>query len=136
MRLFIALDIDESIRERIARFLDSVRGFAPDARWVRPESLHITLKFIGEQPEAKIAGIGRALEAIKSAAIEINCRGYGFFPGAHAPRIFWIGVQAGPELADLAETIDETLLQLDIPKEEHAYSPHLTLARAGDSRSS
>ena len=49
MRLFVALDIDDAIRDRIARFLDGVRGFAPDARWVRPESLHVTLKFIGEQ---------------------------------------------------------------------------------------
>ena len=51
MRLFVALDIDDSIRGRIARFLDGVRGFAPDARWVRPESLHVTLKFIGEKPD-------------------------------------------------------------------------------------
>ena len=50
MRLFIALDIADDIRERIARFMDGVREFAPDARWVRPESLHVTLKFIGEQP--------------------------------------------------------------------------------------
>jgi 2'-5' RNA ligase len=50
VRLFIALDLDETIRERIARFMDGVRGFAPDARWVHPESLHVTLKFIGESP--------------------------------------------------------------------------------------
>jgi 2'-5' RNA ligase len=47
MRLFVALDIDDNLRGRIARFLDGVRGFAPDARWARPESLHVTLKFIG-----------------------------------------------------------------------------------------
>ncbi len=51
MRLFVALDLDDAIRNRIARFLDGVRAFAPDARWVQPESLHITLKFIGEQSE-------------------------------------------------------------------------------------
>ena len=50
MRIFIALDIDDSIRERIKRFMEGVRGFDPEARWVRPESLHITLKFIGEKP--------------------------------------------------------------------------------------
>ena len=54
MRLFVALDIDDAIRGRIARFLDGVRGFAPDARWVRPESLHVTLKFIGEKPEEEV----------------------------------------------------------------------------------
>jgi len=47
MRIFIALDLDDPIRERIDRFIEGVRGFAPDARWVLPESLHITLKFIG-----------------------------------------------------------------------------------------
>ena len=51
MRLFVALDIDEAIRRRIARFIDGVSGFAPDARWAKPESLHVTLKFIGESPE-------------------------------------------------------------------------------------
>ena len=52
MRLFVALDIDEEIRHRIARFIDGIEGFAPEARWVTPESLHVTLKFIGEQPDA------------------------------------------------------------------------------------
>ncbi len=61
MRLFVALDIDDAIRSRIARFLDGVRGFAPDARWARPESLHVTLKFIGEKPEGEIDNIERAL---------------------------------------------------------------------------
>ena len=61
MRLFIALDIDDAIRERIARFMDGVRGFAPDARWMHPESLHVTLKFIGEQPESAVDPIKHAL---------------------------------------------------------------------------
>jgi len=51
MRLFIALDLDNPIRERISRFVEGVQNFAPDARWVKPESLHVTLKFIGEQPD-------------------------------------------------------------------------------------
>jgi len=50
MRIFVALDIDDAIRDRISRFMDGLRGFAPDARWVRPESLHVTLKFVGEKP--------------------------------------------------------------------------------------
>ena len=49
MRVFVALDIDDAIRQRLQLFLDGVRGFAPDARWVRPESMHVTLKFIGEK---------------------------------------------------------------------------------------
>ena len=49
MRIFVALDIDDAIRARLEQFLDGVRGFAPEARWVRPESMHVTLKFIGEK---------------------------------------------------------------------------------------
>ncbi len=130
MRLFVALDITDDIRERIARFLDGVREFAPDARWVRPESLHITLKFIGEKPDAFVDQIKKALSSIEAAAIEMNFGGCGFFPTAKAPRVFWIGVEAGPNLNALVGLADEKLAQVGIPKETHAYSPHLTLARA------
>jgi 2'-5' RNA ligase len=131
MRLFVALDIDDDVRGRIARFLDGVRGFAPDARWVRPESLHVTLKFIGEQPEDKVGQITRSLETTEASSVELNFRGYGFFPGARAPRVFWVGIDGGPKLTSLAAVVDEKLVALDIPKEEHAYNAHLTLARGG-----
>ncbi|MHB8217210.1 MAG: RNA 2',3'-cyclic phosphodiesterase [Candidatus Sulfotelmatobacter sp.] len=130
MRLFVALDIDESIRGRIARFLDGVRGFAPDARWVRPESLHVTLKFIGEQSEDKVEDIKRALQTITANMFEMHIRGYGFFPSPGKPRVFWMGIDAGTEPASLAEIVDEKLAALGIPKEEHVFNPHVTLARA------
>src|SRR5690242_7084809 len=98
MRIFIALDIDAVIRERIQRFMDGVRGFAPDARWVRPDSLHVTLKFIGEKPPDKVSKIQEVLAAVKGVPIEINFRAHGFFPTATSARVFWIGVVAGPEL--------------------------------------
>ncbi len=129
MRLFIALDIDDAIRTHISRFIDGVSGFAPEARWVKPESLHVTLKFIGEQPEPIVEQIKNALSAVKAAPMPIRFQGYGFFPTAKSPRVFWIGMEAGPELAVLAAAIDETTATLGIPKEDRAYSPHLTLAR-------
>jgi 2'-5' RNA ligase len=136
MRLFVALDIDEDVRSRIARFLDGVRGFAPEARWVRPESLHVTLKFIGEKSDDEVEKIKRGLEAISADAFEMNIRGYGFFPGARAPRVFWVGIEAGARLSSLAALVDGKLATINIPKEEHAFNPHLTLARAaGESRS-
>jgi 2'-5' RNA ligase len=135
MRLFVALDIDDLIRARVARFLDGLRGFESDAHWVRPESLHITLKFIGEQSEDKLENIQRALGTVTANRFEMNIRGYGFFPEVHKPRLFWIGIEAGAELALLASTIDEKLAAFGIPKEEHAFSPHLTLARGGRSGS-
>jgi 2'-5' RNA ligase len=129
MRLFIGLDIDDGIRERIARFMDGVDEFAPDARWMKPESLHVTLKFIGEQPESAVEQIEPALSSIMASALEIHFRGYGFFPTAKSPRVFWIGIETGSQLAALAQAIDDQLALLKIPKEDRALSPHLTLAR-------
>jgi RNA 2',3'-cyclic 3'-phosphodiesterase len=134
MRLFVALEIENEIRTRISRFLDGIRGFAPEVRWVRPESLHVTLKFIGETDEKNFEEIKNHLSGIRSPALNLNFRGYGFFPTAQRPRVFWIGVECGPTLATLASAVDETLAVLNIPREEHAFNPHLTLARAGGSR--
>src|SRR6266850_816330 len=131
MRIFIGIDLDDEIRTKIARFLEGVRGFAPDARWVRPESLHITLKFIGEQKPEQVTAITERLQLVESEGAEIRFAGYGFFPTAKAPRVFWIGIQAGPELVDLASGIDSALAELQIPREERPFSPHLTLARGG-----
>ena len=131
MRLFVALDVDDDIRKRIERFLDGVRGFAPDLRWVRAESLHVTLKFIGEQSESQIEAIQRALDGIEADHLELNFRGYGFFPTASTPRVFWVGIEGDSKLASLAATVDRRLISLKIQKEEHSYSPHLTLARGG-----
>ena len=131
MRIFIGIDLDPEVRGRIARFLEGVQGFAPDARWVRPESLHITLKFIGEQPPERVEAISERLRRVEGSAFEVRSGGYGFFPTAKAPRVFWIGIQAGPRLAELAERIDMAVAELGIPREDRAFSPHLTLARAG-----
>ena len=131
MRLFVALDIDDSIRQRIAHFLKGVRGFAPAARWVKGESLHVTLKFIGEKAESEVQKIEQALATISADSFELSFRDYGFFPEAKAPRVFWIGSEGGSKLTLLANTVDETLAGLGIPKEEHAFKAHLTLARGG-----
>ena len=131
MRIFVGIDLDDGIRGRIARFLDGVSGFAPEARWVRPESLHITLKFIGEQKPDQVAAITERLRSVRGSGFEIQLGGYGFFPTAKAARVFWIGIQAGAALAELAASIDVAVAELGVAREERAFSPHLTLARAG-----
>ncbi|MGA2979446.1 MAG: RNA 2',3'-cyclic phosphodiesterase [Terriglobales bacterium] len=136
MRIFIGIDLDPEVRSRIARFLEGVEGFAPDARWVRPESLHVTLKFIGEQTPKQVEAITERLRRVEGSAFEIRAGGYGFFPTAKAPRVFWIGIQTGPQLADLAESVDAAAAELGIPREDRPFSPHLTLARAGGGTSS
>jgi len=129
MRLFIALDIDSEIRQRIGRFLEGVSGFSPEARWVRLESLHITLKFIGEKPTEIIPALQDSLNRVSVPSFAITFSSTGFFPTPKSPRVFWIGIHAAQELQKLAADIDEATAQFGIPKEERAFSPHLTLAR-------
>ncbi len=136
MRIFIGIDLDPDVRDRISRFLEGVQGFAPEARWMRPESLHITLKFIGEQKTEQVDAIAECLRRIEGSAFEIRAAGYGFFPTAKAARVFWIGIQSGPQLAELAEEIDVIVAGVGVPREDRAYNPHLTLARAGAGRKS
>src|SRR5260370_36024192 len=73
MRIFIGIDLDPEVRARIERFLEGVQGFAPDAKWVRPESLHVTLKFIGEQPQQQVEAITERLRRRVGGA----CRSHG-----------------------------------------------------------
>jgi 2'-5' RNA ligase len=129
LRLFIALDIDDEIRQRIGRFIEGVSGFAPDARWVRLESVHITLKFIGEQPPEMVPTLQDKLNRVSIPPIQLTFAGVGFFPTPKSPRVFWIGIQAAPELHKLAAAVDDTTAQLGIPREDRPFSPHLTLAR-------
>lgn len=129
MRIFVGIDLDSEIRARISRFIEGVEGFAPEARWVRPESLHITLKFIGEKTSAQVEAVTERLRQIKVSAFDIRCLGYGFFPTAKAARVFWIGIEAKSQLAELAAKVDLALAELGIPREDRPYSPHLTLAR-------
>jgi len=129
MRLFLALDLPDAIRDRITLFLDGVRPFAPDARWMPPDSLHVTLKFIGEYPDDALDQLKQSLSTITAPAPQIHFRGYGFFPTPKSARVFWIGMESGPELPALAATIDATTATLGIPKEDRPYNPHLTLAR-------
>ncbi len=135
MRIFIGIDLDPEVRARISRFIEGVESFAPDARWVRPESLHITLKFIGEQPAERVEAITNRLRRVESSAFEIRTGGYGFFPTTRAARVFWIGIDGGAKLVELAERIDAATAELGIPREDRVFSPHLTLARGGGRRS-
>lgn len=130
MRIFIALDIPAEIRERLSQFLDRVRIYAPDARWARIESLHVTLKFIGEVSDAKVQEIKTALTQVKSKPFEVEFKDMGFFPTPKSARVFWAGVHAPDSLKDLAAAIEAVVEKAGIPREKRAYQAHLTLARA------
>ena len=130
MRLFIALEIPSTVRENLAELLKSLRSMSPQTRWVRPENLHVTLKFIGEVPETKLAPIRSALAGARSdQPVTLDFRGLGFFPNEKHPRVFWAGIETSPNLKTLAADIDEATERLGIPREKRPFSPHLTLAR-------
>jgi 2'-5' RNA ligase len=129
MRLFVALDLEEEIRRGVARFIEDLRELAPQARWVNAESLHVTLKFIGEVPEARVKEIQTALSGVRWARTALEFQNCGFFPTAKAARVFWIGITS-PTLAQLATKVQEAVAEIGIPKEKRDYSPHVTLARA------
>jgi RNA 2',3'-cyclic 3'-phosphodiesterase len=130
MRLFVAMDIPEEVRSSLAALAARLRPACRNARWVRIEGLHVTLKFIGEAPSEKVDAIKTALAALSACdPIPVNFRGLGFFPNDRRPRVLWAGIEAGPELAALAAKIETALDPLGIPHDERTFAPHLTLAR-------
>ncbi len=130
MRLFVALDIPDAVREALGGLIGKLERVARGARWVRPAGVHVTLKFIGETPVEKVDSIRGGLATIRMAApVEMAFRDVGFFPNERRPRVFWVGIFATPNLAELAAQVERQLEPLGIPREERAFRPHLTLAR-------
>ena len=130
MRLFVALEIPTAVRESLAALLDSLRALSAQPRLVRPENLHVTLKFIGEWAPEKLDALRSALDAVRlDQPVTLDFHGLGFFPNEKRPRVFWAGIEASPNLITLASEIDRATEKLGIPREQRAFSPHLTLAR-------
>lgn len=130
MRLFVALDLPEAVRRALSELIANLKPKSRGARWVQPENLHITLKFIGHVGNEKLSPIQSALSSIHvTQPIELHFRGMGFFPNERRPRAFWCGVAGSPNLAELAADIDRALVPLGIEAETRPFTPHLTLAR-------
>ena len=130
MRLFVALDLPEPVHHELTNLIAELKDQCPDVRWVRPEGIHVTLKFIGHVDPAKLDDIRHALETAHSdQPVEMQFRGMGFFPNERRPRVVWCGVEGSPNLAKLAQDIEAALAPLGIERETRAYTPHLTLAR-------
>jgi len=130
VRLFIAIEIPEEVRNALAALLREWRGIAPAAKWVRAENLHVTLKFLGHSEPEKLGAIEQALAAVRSPQpIALQFCGLGFFPNEKRPRIFWTGMEASANLRELAQDIDHAVTRLGFPAENRPFAPHLTLAR-------
>jgi 2'-5' RNA ligase len=135
VRLFVALEIPAKVRDEFAALINELRAadssFSKNrARWVRPENLHVTLKFIGHVDNGKLDAIRATLGEVRlGSQVELRFSGLGFFPNAKRPRVFWAGMESSPNLGPLATEIDTRLKKLGIPSETKEFAPHLTLAR-------
>lgn len=130
MRLFVALDLREEVRETMRELIASLKPKAKNARWVRPEGMHLTLKFIGHVDAAKVESIRVALINVHSSQpVDMHFRSVGFFPNDKRPRVVWCGIEASPNLAQLAAQIECVLEPLGIERESRDFTAHLTLAR-------
>jgi len=130
LRLFVAMDLSEQVRASMAEFCEKLRRLCPSAKWTRVEGMHVTLKFIGEVLGENLSPIQSALAQIRSSAlVHMAFRGAGFFPSAKRPRVFWVGITASPNLAEIAKEIEGGLVPLGIEPENREFRPHMTLAR-------
>jgi len=130
LRVFVALDIPEDVRRAIGNLISKLEKSCRGARWVRVEGMHVTLKFIGEVSSEKEERIKEALAGVRSAEpVEMHFSGGGFFPNERHPRVFWTGIEASPNLTELASEIETRMERLGIAREQRPFRPHLTLAR-------
>ncbi len=130
MRTFIAIDLPESIREALSRKQAMFRSACLDARWSPPEGIHLTLKFLGEISDAKLREVSAGLRNLaRFESFAVGVKGFGFFPDARRPRVFWVGVEAPSNLSHLAEQVEQAMGKIGFAREERPFRPHLTLAR-------
>jgi 2'-5' RNA ligase len=134
LRTFIAIELDESLRRGLAATQNRLkRHIAPGSvKWVAPDGIHLTLKFLGDTPAGQVAEIAATLRAACSgfAPFEIVVEGRGCFPNFRRPRVVWVAVRdSGRMLASLQDAIERQVAPLGFPTEERGFTPHLTLGR-------
>lgn len=129
MRLFTGIDIPATLSAPLGNLVAQWKPLAA-IRWSKVENLHVTTKFIGEWPEERLGEMKQSLATLAPREpVSISFRGLGWFPNPHQPRLFWVAVHGGAELAGLARETEEKLAALGVGKENREYRPHLTLAR-------
>ena len=138
MRTFVAIELTDGCRRALARAADIVRPIAPGVRWVRPEAIHLTLKFIGDLPEADLPDAIGCLEAAAEGVgpFAMALSGLSGFPPRGTPRVIHVGIgEPTGTLAALQKAVDRGLSgKLRIPRERRRFTPHVTLGRVRDRR--
>ncbi|MDW7739473.1 MAG: RNA 2',3'-cyclic phosphodiesterase [Bacillota bacterium] len=133
LRLFIAVDLSDKQKHEVLNMQHRASEYLEGIKWVKPEGMHLTLKFIGETEEHKITEIKSAMDKafMNYEPIETVFGGCGVFPNLSRARIFWVDVSRGKEaLNRLASSIDSELILYGFEPEKRDYRPHLTIGRA------
>ena len=139
LRSFIAMEIPAEIQNAIAHSTAPLKNTLPKPliRWVAPQNVHLTLKFLGDVSPANLERLAEAIktEAASHGMFSISVGGLGAFPTQRRARVIWIGLDAPPALAALQRGVDAAAAQLGYPKEERPFSPHLTIGRVAQTAS-
>ncbi len=130
IRAFVAVDLEPQTVQKIAEAIARLRPRMPGIRWLPPTNFHLTLKFLGDVDEAKVASIAAALERdlYPFSCFTINAKGLGVFPDLKRPRILWVGLVGG-ELNALASRVEKALFPFGFAAERRVFTPHLTVGR-------
>ena len=132
LRVFLAVELSLDVRRKVAELQRQLRESLPMVNWVRPESMHLTLKFLGYVDTSMVEKVLTAIEPIRTrqAPLTLEVQGLGVFPHPRRPRILWVGCTGNiPALINLVSHIEAALEPLGFPPEDKPYFPHLTLAR-------
>ena len=124
-RLFVAIDLPEAIKAQLKTLFTGLDG----AKWVSHSQMHLTLRFIGDADEAQQAHIQTGLATIRATPFKMSLQGMGQFPPRGKPRILWVGIEAEAGLYDLQKRIEGIISKIGFEPADHAFSPHITLAR-------
>lgn len=132
MRLFVAVNLPEAVRQELWQSAAPLRERGYPVRWSAPEGLHVTLKFLGEVGEARLeacrAALGAAVRGARPLALPMS--GFGAFPDARHPRVIWAGVAPEPALELLQDRVEREFGPLGFPPEGRPFRPHISLGRA------
>ena len=137
IRAFVAILLTDATRQAVAAEIERLRPFGRAVAWVPPQNLHLTLQFLGEQPDDRLSEAGAALEeaAAGAAPFTATLHGLGAFPGLERPRILWVGVaQGGMEVRALQVRVAAALEARGFPPESRPWHAHLTIGRVFDER--
>ena len=131
MRLFLAINLEPDVRRAVVEAAAPLRAVAPGLAWVSEPRLHLTLKFLGEQPEEAVEPIASAMRevAAKQRTIAVELGGVGAFPNFQRPRVVWMGVTPAPKLELLHHDVECATSELGFELDGRPFRPHLTLAR-------